>query len=109
MSIAEKTILPCQTSEKMQHIATMKKFLIFSERYLEKLVKTTVAVKKKNEKVVKIMNYNQQLQESLDDCLGKQSGRISLTNISLNSTRKSHFDFGKVEQWANYERMEQQL
>ena len=37
----------------------MKKFLIFSERYLEKLVKTTVAVKKKNEKVVKIMNYNQ--------------------------------------------------
>ena len=58
ISIAEKSILPCQTNEKMQHVATLKKFLIFSERYLEKLVRTKVAVKKKNEKVVKIMNYN---------------------------------------------------
>ena len=90
MTHAEQSLFTLETSEKLVHIPTLKKYLAFSERYLEKLVCTQVAVKKKQDKVIKIMNYNQQLQDSIEDCLGPQpaySGRLSLTNISLNSTR----------------------
>ena len=58
MTDAEQNIFTVEASEKLQHIPTLKKYLTFSERYLEKLVCTQVAVKKKQDKVIKIMNYN---------------------------------------------------
>ena len=73
----------------------MKKYLAFSERYLEKLVCTQVAIKNRQDKVIKIMNYNQQLLDSIEECIGPQPesrAALSLTSIkevSLNSTTRS--------------------
>jgi len=83
MTHAESKIIPLDTAAKLPHVPILKKYLAFSERYLLKLVCSLVAVKNKKDKVVRIMNYNQQLQEAIEECLGPQPGQSG--RISLNS------------------------
>lgn len=44
----------------------MKEYLSFSESYLDRLISSKVAVKDKQDKIVKIANYNLNLQNEIE-------------------------------------------
>ena len=46
----------------------LREYLAFSERYLEKLINSNVAIKDKEGKVRKIIAFNQELQDTLTRC-----------------------------------------
>jgi hypothetical protein len=61
MSHTEQLVRTLQKTDLVPHLGTLVKYFQFGEKYLEKLVSTSVTVKDKKQKIEKIRSHIQKL------------------------------------------------
>lgn len=58
MTMIQEHVLRQGQAAKLKELGRMKEYLIFSEQYLNRLISSKVVIKDRQNKVVKIANYN---------------------------------------------------